>query len=104
MAPEARAGDPVPANDVYASAVVLHEMLTGRHPWARGELLSGARARGDFRPPADITRGAPPALVAALTDHLDRVGDPDPARRPSTDDALAEAQVLRDQALAAGLP
>src|SRR5262249_3074420 len=63
MAPEARRGsDPDPGNDVYAAAVVLYEMLTGRHPWPREILLAGARARGDFRPPADVVAGAPAAL------------------------------------------
>jgi len=104
MAPEQRRGGaPDPANDVYAAAVVLFEMLTGRYPWPREHLLAGARARGDFRLPAETTGGVPADLVVALADHLDRISDPDPSGRPRADDALAEAQALRERAIAAGI-
>ncbi len=104
MAPEQRrGGDPTPGNDVYAAAVVLFEMLTGHYPWAREHLLAGGRTRGDLRLPLELLAAAPPELAAALTDHLDRIGDPDPAARPRTDDALAEAQALRERAIAAGI-
>jgi serine/threonine-protein kinase len=101
MPPEQRAGAATPACDVYAAAVVLFEMLTGRHPWSREVLLSGARARGDFKLPPEVV--GPPALLAALQDHLDRIGDPDPAGRPSTDAALAEAQAMRADAITLGV-
>jgi len=103
MSPDQRRGaDAVPADDLFATAVVLFEMLTGRHPWPREQLLAGPRHRGDFRLPAEVGGDAPPALVAALQAHLDRLGDPSAAGRPSTDDALAEALALRADAIAAG--
>ncbi len=101
MPPEQRAGRPTVACDVYAAAVVLFEMLTGRHPWTREVLLSGVRRRGDFRLPAEIV--GPPSLLATLQDHLDRIGDPDPAGRPITTAAFAEAQQLREDAIALGV-
>lgn len=103
MSPDQRRGaDAVPADDLYATAVVLFEMLTGRHPWPREQLLAGERARGDFRLPPEVVADAPPALAAALQDHLDRLGDPVTAARPATDDALAEALALRARTIASG--
>ncbi|MEZ4402509.1 MAG: serine/threonine-protein kinase [Kofleriaceae bacterium] len=102
MSPAQRRGEaPVPADDLYAAAVVLFEMLAGRHPWPREQLLAGARGKDDFRLPTLID-APPPALVAALQAHLDRLGDPDAAGRPTTARALAEAIALRDQAIALG--
>jgi tRNA A-37 threonylcarbamoyl transferase component Bud32 len=99
MAPEQRRGDAAPASDLYAAAVVLFENLTGRHPWPREVLLAGTRRPGDFALPADKIAG-PPELVAAVQAHLDRLGDPDPAARPSTEQALADAGRLREEAIA----
>jgi hypothetical protein len=104
MSPEQRRGDePTPADDVHAAAIVLYEMLTGRHPWSKDALLVGGRSAGDLALPAEVTDRAPPALTAALQDHLDRLGAPDAAHRQRTDDALAEAQALREQAIGAGV-
>jgi len=106
MAPEARRGEEAaPAADLYAAAVVLFEHLTGRHPWPRAVLLAGARTRGDFRLPTGDAPGAvrgPPELLEAVQTHLDRLGDPDAANRPSTEEALAAAQRLREDAIALG--
>ncbi|HVK74781.1 MAG TPA: serine/threonine-protein kinase [Kofleriaceae bacterium] len=105
MSPEQRRGDePMPSDDLYAAAVVLFEMLTGRHPWARDALLAGHRGPRDFALPPDVLAGTPPELAAALQEHLDRLGDLDPTARPTTDEALAITQRLREQAIAAGLP
>jgi hypothetical protein len=101
MPPEQRAGETTAACDIYAAAVVLFEMLTARHPWSREVLLSGARKRGDFRLPAEIA--GPRDLLATLQDHLDRIGDPDPAGRPTTEAALAEVQRMREDAIAMGV-
>ncbi|MCG8417019.1 MAG: protein kinase [Proteobacteria bacterium] len=101
MSPEQRRGARAdPRIDLYASAVVLYEMLVGRYPWPRDVLLSGARTRGDFALPGDVTRTADGDLVSLLKAHLDRVGDPDPEGRPDTISALHEARQLRDIALA----
>jgi serine/threonine protein kinase len=101
MAPEQRrAGEANPRSDLYSSAVVLYEMLTGRFPWPPHLLLSGARRRGDFLLPTNLREKGPAGLLAALQDHLDDLGDPDPAVRPDTADALARATELRDRAVA----
>jgi len=104
MAPEQRRGDePLPQSDLYAAAVVLYEMLTGRHPWPREVLLAGIRKRGDFRLPAEVAAQAPAVLVDQLQEHLDQLGDPDPRGRPTTLAALAGGQRLRDEAVALGI-
>ncbi|MCA9679876.1 MAG: protein kinase [Kofleriaceae bacterium] len=98
MSPEQRAGVQAPPCDVYATAVVLFEMLTGRYPWPRETLLTGTRRRGDFRLPDDVE--APAVLRDQVQAHLDALGDPDPAQRPTADAALAVAQGLRQAAIA----
>lgn len=102
MAPEQRRGDVSPASDVYASGVVLFEMLVGRTPWTREAAIGGVRRAEDFRLPAGTLDGVP-QLAEALQDHLLRLGAPDPAQRPSTAQALAESQRLRERMIAAGV-
>jgi tetratricopeptide (TPR) repeat protein len=101
MAPEQRRGEVTPATDVYASAVVLFETFTGRTPWARETVMGGARSADDFRLPASVFATAP-ALADEIQHHIMRIGDPDPARRPTTAQALAESQRLRERIIAAG--
>jgi hypothetical protein len=103
MAPEQRRGEVTPATDVYASAVVLFEMFTGRTPWVRETVMGGARRADDFRLPAAVFANAP-ALADEIQHHIMRLGDPDPARRPTTAQALAESQRLRERLIAAGAP
>ncbi len=76
-----------------------YEMLTGRFPWPPHILLSGARKRGDFLLPTQLREKGPAELVAAMQEHLHDLGDPDPANRPDTADALARAAELRDRAV-----
>jgi tetratricopeptide (TPR) repeat protein len=103
MAPEQRRGEITPATDVYASAVVLFEMFTGRTPWAREAIMGGTRRAEDFRLPASVFASAP-GLADELQHHIMHLGDPDPARRPTTAQALAESQRLRERIIAAGAP
>ena len=101
MPPELRRGDePTERADLYAAAVVLFEMLTGRYPWPRDRLLAGTRTARDFELPAALTEDAHSVLVARLQEHLSRLGNPDVERRPATTEALAEARRLRDLAIA----
>ncbi|HVV83410.1 MAG TPA: serine/threonine-protein kinase [Kofleriaceae bacterium] len=103
MRPAQRRGEaPEPADDLYAAAVVLFEMLSGRLPWAREHVLSGQRTAGDLRLPAEVRAQGPAALVDAVQAHLDALTGADPARVPTTEAALAEGWSLREQAIAAG--
>jgi tetratricopeptide (TPR) repeat protein len=101
MAPEQRRGEVAPASDLYASAVVLFENLTARTPWSREVLMAGTRRAEDFLLPPEIAAQAPPSIVDEVQRHLLRLGDPDPARRPTTAEALAESQRLRERMIAA---
>jgi len=104
MSPEQRRGEPPrPSDDLWATAVVLFEMLTGRHPWTREVLLGGARPADDFRLPAATLAAAPPELAAAVQAHLDHLVAHDVAARPSTEGALAAAVALRADTITAGL-
>lgn len=101
MAPEQRRGEVTPASDVYASAVVLFEMFTGHTPWSRDVVLAGSRRPDDFRLPRDLFTRAP-GVADDVQLHLSRLADPDPAKRPTTAQALAESQRLRERIIAAG--
>src|SRR3569623_103155 len=101
MAPEQRRGEVTPASDVFARAVVLYEMFTGRTPWSRDVLLAGARRAQDFQLPRAIFQDAP-SLSDVVQGHLDRLAGPDPTKRPTTSQALAEAQRLKERIIAAG--
>jgi tRNA A-37 threonylcarbamoyl transferase component Bud32 len=100
MSPEQRRGEVTEKSDLYASAVVLFEMLTGRYPWSREQLLAGTRRPGDFALPASL-RENQPQLGAMLQAHLDALGDPTAANRPETTMAMKEARRLRDLAMIA---
>jgi hypothetical protein len=101
MAPEQRRGEVSPAVDIYASAVVLFEMLTGHTPGARGGVIGSLREAADFRLPTELFEEAP-ALADDVQLHVDRISDPDPSKRPTTMVALAESQRLRERIIAAG--
>jgi tRNA A-37 threonylcarbamoyl transferase component Bud32 len=104
MSPEQRRGEPPRAtDDLWATAVVLFEMLTGRHPWSREVILGGARPIDDFKIPPAVLAGVPPDLAAGVQAHLDRLVAPDVGGRLSTEDALAQASALRADAIAAGI-
>ena len=101
MAPEQRRGQVTPATDIYASAVVLFEMFTGRTPWGRDTVMGGARSADDFRLPPAVFAPAP-GLADEIQHHIMKLGDPDPAKRPTAAQAMAEAQRLRERIIAAG--
>ena len=101
MAPEQRRGELTPAADVYASAVVLFENLTARTPWSRERLMAGIRKAEDFILPSSVFANLPQAVAEEVQQHLLRIGDPDPAKRPTTAQALAESQRLRERIIAA---
>lgn len=98
MAPEQRQGLVTSQSDLYAAAVVLFEMLTGRYPWSREQLLAGMRRRGDFKLPQALL-ASQPRVGALLQAHLDGLGDPLADNRPDTTVAMKEARRLRDAAM-----
>lgn len=102
MAPEQRRGEVSAACDLYASAVVLYEMLVGRTPWSRETLMAGTRRPDDFRIPEQIFANAR-RLGADVQNFIDSLSQPDPKERPSTEQALVESQRLRARMIAAGL-
>ncbi|HEY6411810.1 MAG TPA: serine/threonine-protein kinase, partial [Ktedonobacteraceae bacterium] len=55
MAPELWDGDPVPASDQYALAVMAYEMLVGRTPYQGSlEQMMYQHIHGQFRPPSQL--------------------------------------------------
>jgi hypothetical protein len=64
--------------------------------------MSGARRADDFQLPADVMVAAT-HMGVDIQHHLIRLGDPDPAKRPTTAQALDEAQRLRERIIAAGV-
>jgi serine/threonine-protein kinase len=76
-------------SDLYATGVVLYEMLAGRPPFQHDSALGLALAhREDEPPPLDEVRpGLDPALVELIHQALDK----DPANRPADADAMREA-------------
>jgi Protein kinase domain len=101
MAPEQRRGEVTAASDVFASGVVLYEMFTGHTPWSREAMMAGTRRPQDFQLPRSIFQDAP-SLSETVQSHLDHLADPDPEKRPTTTQALAEAQRLKERIIAAG--
>jgi tetratricopeptide (TPR) repeat protein len=101
MAPEQRRGEITAASDLYASAVVLFEMCTGRTPWSRELVMAGTRRAEDFTLPRSLFTEAP-AMADAVQAHITKLGDPDPSKRPTSAQALAESQRLRERIIAAG--
>ncbi len=100
MAPEQRRGEVSPAIDVFASAVVLFEMMQGATPWTREQVLNSAREHRDFQLPDELFVEAP-SVANDFRDHVMRLGNPIASARPSAEQALGEAQQLRAQLIVA---
>ncbi|MCA1810931.1 MAG: serine/threonine protein kinase [Halobacteriales archaeon] len=90
MAPEVVQGAHADGRaDLYSVAVVLHEMLAGRHPVPEGADFQVRKAIVEGKPPP-----LPPDVPAALRKAVARALEKDPARRHPT--AAAFAHALRE--------
>ncbi|MCC7344442.1 MAG: sigma 54-interacting transcriptional regulator [Deltaproteobacteria bacterium] len=96
MAPEALAGRRGAASDLFSLAAVFYEWLTGSLPFPRGELAQ--RFAEPSRPASELRPDTPPFFSAILQ----RMLDPDPARRFSSAGAVLRAIGLHQPKLLAG--
>lgn len=105
LSPEQAAGaDATPASDVYATGVLLYEMLAGEPPFTGEHPMAVALAHQQTEPPPLVERRADvPAPIAAV---VHRALEKDPARR--FDDARKMRTALQEaraeQAPAAAAP
>ena len=87
IAPERLAGrEATGAADVWSVGVLLWESLAGRHPFSSFSPLETARRVQEGAPPLATLR---PDLPRGLTATVDRMLDPDPARRPAAKEAAS---------------
>lgn len=93
MAPEQWNGDPVPATDQYALAIMTYELLTGRAPFqGRPEQLMYQHFQTPPPPPSSLQPGLPASIDAVLLHAL--------AKKPEERFAsIAEFAVAFDEAL-----
>lgn len=96
LAPEqARGAETDPRTDVYASGIVLYEMLTGTCPFEEGTTFEIVAAHVNEPPPPLSSRIDISPLPAGLPDLLERVLAKDPDARPSNGgDFAAELRAL----------
>ncbi|WP_051214813.1 serine/threonine-protein kinase [Granulicoccus phenolivorans] len=89
MAPEQAMGEKLdPRADIYAMGCVMYAVLTGRPPFQIRNLTDLLRRNPQDRPePLPARLNAPPALEGLMTAAVSH----DPARRPPTALAMAEA-------------
>ncbi len=93
MAPEQWNGDPVPATDQYALAIMTYELLTGRVPFrGRPEQLMYQHFHTPPPPPSSLRSGLPASIDAVLLRALAKKTDERFA-------SVAELAVAFDEAL-----
>jgi serine/threonine-protein kinase len=91
IAPEQAQGLPLgPGTDVYATAVVLYELLAGRLPFSEEGDAMALLWRHVYEPPSPLTDAAPtlPAVIAEVVMHALAKA---PADRPATAEEFAVA-------------
>src|SRR4029078_4519926 len=69
MAPQQNLGKKVgQRGDVYGVGVILHEIMTGVPPYARGDHMSVMyqHVQGKARPPREVNPGLPPGLPGVI--------------------------------------
>jgi hypothetical protein len=81
--PEQVLGEPAtPRSDLFAFGVVLHELLTGTHPFRRASVADTMTAILRVDPPP--LAGAVPGVPAAVLRVIDRCVEKQPSERPSS--------------------
>src|SRR3954451_21548276 len=91
IAPERLAGaEANGAADVWSVGVLLWEALAGRHPFSSFSPLETARRVQEGAPPLAQLR---PDLPRALTMTVDRMLEPDPARRPGAKEGAVQLRL-----------
>jgi len=89
MAPEQFEGkDLSPATDIYATGIVMYELLTGRHPFAASNALEAAVLRGKKPQSASSLRPDVPRGIDLIIEKCLRF---DPAQRFQSASELAQA-------------
>jgi serine/threonine-protein kinase len=87
LAPEQAQGQPAgPASDLYALAVVGYELITGNRPFAGDSMITTALAHVS-QPAPQLPADVPDPLRTTVMAGLAK----DPARRPASGEAMAEA-------------
>jgi serine/threonine-protein kinase len=87
------------SSDIYALAVVGHEMLTGARPFNAGSLVAIALAQVNQAPPP-----LPETVPIRLRDVLSAALSKDPADRPASAAAMAQALGMPDLPFAPAAP
>jgi hypothetical protein len=86
-----RGASPTPASDVFTCGLILHELLTGAHPYWRDDQAEYAALVRTYsaKPPALAGVMPAPATNAEVSGMLYRCLSPDPAVRPTATELRA---------------